>query len=238
MKRLVLVAGILLMLVSMGQAAPVLCVGLTLQSAIAQGTSGCVLNDLLFVFDTPTTVTQNPPYASTPTSYAYFATVGSQPATTDGSDVTLLSGGTDSITFQSGNWTTRSNQARTIDIVFTVEAYQPANMQITGLENSSPISGPGTASATCTSGCGSTVIFTNTATPVAVGPIPNQNFITVENLIALGTGASSHTSTLADTFQVNNGSNFNFGTPEPSVAALSGIGVLLIAAGMRRRKTV
>lgn len=225
MKKLLLVAAVVLVHSTMSYATPILCAGSTLAQVIANGTHDCVLNDLLLTFDTPTSVTQNPPYASNPTSYAYFATSGAQPAITTGSDVNIISTNLDSLTFQTADWVTRGTQARTIDIVYTVQLIGSGT--ITGLGSSLPISGTGSVSAKCTSGC-TTVPpggdFTNTATvplkPGTPGPI------TIENLVHIGSG-SGHISTLTNTFQVDL-------VPEPASIAFGAVGFLLLA-GLKRR---
>jgi hypothetical protein len=145
------------------------CIGSTLAQVIATGTHDCILDDLLVTFQLPTTVTQNPPYTGNPVSYAYFATNGAQPAIIDGSDVNLISGGRNSLIFQTANWATRGNrtnpslsQARVIDILYTVQVYDRPSGQITGLSSALNTSGPASTSAQCTVGCGGTIAFTNT----------------------------------------------------------------------------
>lgn len=225
MKKLLLVAAVVLVHSTMSYAAPILCAGATLAQVLANGTHDCVLNDLLLTFNTPTSVTQNPPYATHPVSYAYFATSGAQPAITNGSDVNLISTSIDSLTFQTADWVTRSTQARTIDIVYTVQLIGSGT--ITGLGSVLPISGTGSVSAKCTSGCASLLggDFTNTAMvplkPAAPGPI------TIEDLVHIGSG-SGHISTLTNTYQVNV-------VPEPSSIAFGAFGFFLLAGLTRRR---
>jgi hypothetical protein len=239
MKRLIFATSAILVLSCMSHASPINCVGATLAGVIANSTHDCILNDLLFTFNTPTSVTHNPPYASTPESYAYFATNGAQPAITNGSDVNLISNATDSLTFQTGDWASRGNasnpslsQVRTIDIVYTVQAITPGAL-MTGLASSLPISGPGTVSAKCTSGC-TTVPpggdFTNQGTPVALNP-KTPGPIQIEDLVTIGSqtsGQSSHISTLTNAFPVTI-------VPEPSSMAFGAAGFLILAGLTRKR---
>ncbi len=223
MKKAILLIVISLAISSFASASPISCIGINLQTALAQGSSGCSLDNLTLVF----------------LSYSYTAQNGTVPGNTTGSDVLFIQqpGHPDSFSFQTADWTTRGNatnsllsQVRTIDIVYSVQT-MPSSDLITGAAADASYTGLATLSTTCSAGCGSVIDFSSGAL-TAMGPLPGP--ITITNHLVLGSTSSSssaHVSILTNAFQVAPST-----VPEPGTTVLIGGGVLLLGVGLARHR--
>jgi hypothetical protein len=223
MKKAILLIVISLAISSFATASPISCIGINLQTALAQGSDGCTLDNLLLVFS----------------SYTYTALNGSAPVNTTGSDVNLMqqAGNPNSLSFQTADWDARGNpvdpllsRVRTIDIVYSVQTV-PSSDLITGAAADTASSGPTTLSAICSAGCGSVVNFSSGAlTPI--GPVPGPITITDHLLLGSTSGTvTGHVSILTNAFQVAPST-----VPEPGTTLLTAGGFLLLGAGLARRR--
>jgi hypothetical protein len=223
MKKTILLIAILLAISSFASASPISCIGINLQTALAQGSNGCTLDNLLLVFS----------------GYTYTAQNGTAPAITNGSDVNLIQqpGNPNSLSFQTADWDARGNttnpllsRVRTIDIVYSGQT-APSSDLITGASADAASTGPATLTATCNAGCGSLVNFSS-GSLTAIGPVPGPITITDHLVLGSTSGTSTgHVSILTNAFEVAPST-----APEPGTTMLMGGGFLLLGMGLARRK--